>query len=224
MAGRTLVIGDIHGCFLTLEKLVKDKIILQKEDQLYLLGDYVDRGPRCKEVIDYIMHLIASGYQVFPLLGNHEFQMLNSVISNVEFLAWQLNGGQKTLDSFGIKTIDMLDIKYMHFFRNLEYYYLTDDYVLVHGGINFEAEKPMEDKEKMLWIRNEHVDRRVLEGRRLIVGHTPLPLDIIISTLRTDKIMLDGGCVYSNRRADLGYLVAFQLENMKLFSQKNIDY
>lgn len=77
--GRRFAIGDIHGCYNTFESLVEDKIALRKEDQLFLLGDYIDRGIRNREVLDYIIELKEEGFQVFPLMGNHEYFVLRDL-------------------------------------------------------------------------------------------------------------------------------------------------
>lgn len=70
--GNRWVIPDIHGCFKTFKSLVEREIGLTKEDTLYLLGDYIDRGENSKEVIDYIIHITEESYNVNYLIGNHE--------------------------------------------------------------------------------------------------------------------------------------------------------
>ena len=57
IVGRRIAIGDIHGCFKTFKSLLETKINLTKEDQLFLLGDYIDKGKRNKEVLDYIIQV-----------------------------------------------------------------------------------------------------------------------------------------------------------------------
>ena len=77
MNNRLFAIGDIHGCFDSLKELIEHKIHLQKNDKLILLGDYIDRGDKSKEVIDFIIKLQEDGYDLVPLLGNHESMLLN---------------------------------------------------------------------------------------------------------------------------------------------------
>jgi serine/threonine protein phosphatase 1 len=77
MNNRLFAIGDIHGCFDSLRELVENKIQLQKEDKLILLGDYIDRGNKSKEVVDFIIELSKNGYDVIPLMGNHEAMLLD---------------------------------------------------------------------------------------------------------------------------------------------------
>jgi serine/threonine protein phosphatase 1 len=73
---RRFAVGDIHGCSKTLKKMMEDVLLLEHEDMLFLMGDYIDRGPDSKGVLDYILQLLESGYDIRPLLGNHEEMML----------------------------------------------------------------------------------------------------------------------------------------------------
>ena len=66
------VVPDIHGHIKTLRALIEERIELQKSDSIYFLGDYIDRGPDSKGVIDYIMSLQSFGYDVHCIRGNHE--------------------------------------------------------------------------------------------------------------------------------------------------------
>ncbi|MBK7956987.1 MAG: serine/threonine protein phosphatase [Bacteroidetes bacterium] len=75
---RTFIIGDIHGCCNTFQRLVLDEICIRKSDKIYCLGDYIDRGPYSKGVIDFILSLRKSGYHIHTLRGNHEQMLLNS--------------------------------------------------------------------------------------------------------------------------------------------------
>lgn len=76
--GNRWAIGDIHGCPKTFQHLVQNQIQLKKEDHLYLLGDYVNRGPDSGGIIDFILELQNQGYQVFALKGNHESIILTT--------------------------------------------------------------------------------------------------------------------------------------------------
>ena len=75
----------------------------------------------------------------------------------------------------------------------------------------------------MVWIRNDSVDRDKIGGKKLIVGHTPVPLEMIRKSIDSDKIMLDGGCVYYGRFKNLGYLCALELTETILFEQVNFE-
>lgn len=87
MESRMFAIGDIHGCFQPFKHLVETKINLKPTDKLFLIGDYIDRGPDSKEVIDYIIHLQKNGFDIVPLLGNHEALCLEAYENKDKMLA-----------------------------------------------------------------------------------------------------------------------------------------
>ncbi|MEO1655390.1 MAG: metallophosphoesterase family protein, partial [Bacteroidota bacterium] len=165
--GTRWVIPDIHGCALTFEYLVKDIIRLKNEDHLYLLGDYVDRGPRSAEVIDFILSLKNQGYQVYPLRGNHDHDLLENWIYYKEVKSISHYEGFLNLMESN-RTLDLVDEfgrmhpAYEHFLKELPYYYELPDYFLVHAGFNFNSPLPFEDLESMIWSR--HLLRRKAEG------------------------------------------------------------
>lgn len=223
MEKRAFVIGDIHGCYKTFASLLFDKLKIRKQDKIYLLGDYIDRGPSSKDVVDLIIKLIYNEYSVFPIMGNHEQMLVDSVHSFSEFESWKLNGSAFTLKSFGVNHPYRLKKYYLDFFRQLRYYYVTDDFIIVHGGLNFDVHNPLEDTFSMVWTRNKYVLNDKIGGRRLIVGHTPVSMKNIRKSLHTSKIMLDAGCVYLNRIPVMGFLCALELNTMKLSFVKNID-
>ena len=96
MNNRLFAIGDIHGCFDTLEELVNNKIQLKKSDKLILLGDYIDRGDKSKEVVEYIIDLQKKGFNILPLMGNHEAMLLDAYDNEKNTLKWIQNGGSET--------------------------------------------------------------------------------------------------------------------------------
>lgn len=222
--GRRFVIGDIHGCSKTFKKLLKDILAVTKDDSIYLLGDYIDRGPNSKKVVDRILKMQKKGYKVFPIRGNHELLLIDAANFIQNHLTWFQNGAKATLQSFDINYAHEFKPKYLDFFTNLPYYYELDNFIIVHGGLNFSIDNPLEDKESMVWIRDDKVDLSKTGGKRLICGHTPSPVDKIQKSLKKDRILLDGGCVYYGRHPGLGYLIALELNTMELFFQRNIDY
>ena len=116
-------ISDIHGCSETFNALL-EKIGLNKSDELYLLGDYIDRGPDSRGVIDTILRLQEEGYQIHCLRGNHE-QMLEDQLHYPNFhLDWLANGGVRTLESFGKPTVTVFENRYLDFFADLGFFYI----------------------------------------------------------------------------------------------------
>jgi serine/threonine protein phosphatase 1 len=222
MPPRHFVIPDIHGCAVTFRTLVEDVICLTTEDQLYLLGDYIDRGPRNKEVLDTIIGLARGGYSVKTLRGNHEEMLLNSENSPADFRLWTLNGGNATLYSFGVDSAGEIPRRYLKFLEKLPLFFILDDFILVHACLNFDSPDPFSDRESMLWARHCEVDRSRIGNRRVISGHTPVNREALEKGLDSSRIMLDNGCVYKGYTG-LGALAALELNSMALFFQENID-
>ena len=88
----------------TLQALLH-QISFSKKDELYLLGDYIDRGPDSKGVIDYIWELQDLGYKIHCLRGNHEQMMLEALYDEENLRFWKHHGGKATLKSFNTKDI-----------------------------------------------------------------------------------------------------------------------
>jgi serine/threonine protein phosphatase 1 len=215
---RIFVIGDIHGCCNTFKKLLLEIIDIQKSDKIYCIGDYVDRGNDSKGVIDFIINLRIKGYHIHTLRGNHEQMMLEPERLD----QWLENGGGETLKSFGISSVSQLPAKYLAFLKQTEFFIETDKYIFVHAGLNFRIVNPFTDKEAMIWIRDEYFDKTKINDKILIHGHTPIPFESIYKQLYTNKINIDGGCVYTSRPG-LGNLIALSLPDMKLIPLRNID-
>lgn len=215
----TYVIGDIHGCAKTFIKLL-DQIGLNQDDDLYLLGDYIDRGPDSKGVLDKILELQSTGFKVHALRGNHEQMMIDSVLDNTHLRLWLMNGGDEALASFGEEGIADLDPKYMNFVDRTEYFFEVGRYMVVHAGLNLTIKNPLTDIEHMLWSRKKF-SKRYLD-KTIIHGHTPIPLrDILKQKPDGRYINLDGGCVYEN--PGLGHLVGYRLETKEYFYLRNSE-
>jgi serine/threonine protein phosphatase 1 len=219
MSERLFAIGDIHGCFDQFRALVEEQIRLRKSDRLVLLGDYIDRGYKIREVTDYIIGLMKEGFDVIPLIGNHEAMMLDAIGNSDRLSGWFLNGGHETLYSFGIGSPDELDNTYLEFFRNLRYYHLQDQFIFVHAGFNDEIDDPLTDKYHMLWSRRETYSNPFFKGKTIIHGHTPIPIPACREEIEsgTRFMNIDTGCVY-NELDGLGHLTAIELLTRELFS------
>jgi len=200
MKERLFAIGDIHGCFDSLRELVEHKIKIRKSDKLLFLGDYIDRGYKSRQVIDYIMGLQDKSYDIVALIGNHE-SMLLETLANEGFLPeWIRNGGSTTLRSFGIRSLKQLDKSYIDFFIGLHYYWLIENFLFVHAGFNDYSSDPFEDKYHMIWSRSENYSNPVLTDKIIIHGHTPIPELTCRQEIQNKNrvINIDTGCVYSD--------------------------
>ncbi|MGQ9620175.1 MAG: metallophosphoesterase family protein [Bacteroidales bacterium] len=222
--GRFFAIGDIHGCFKTFYELINRHIRLEKRDRLILLGDYIDRGPGIKEVVDYIMKLIDEGFNITPLMGNHEWMLLSSYDDPRMLPLWYYNEGLTTLASFGLNNIREIDNKYIAFFRGLKYFIMEGDFYFVHGGFNDALENPFTDTETMIWESRFEYSNPLFEGKTIIHGHRPKPLEYTKKLIdeKSQVIPVDTGCVYG-REMNYGYLSALDVGRMELISVSLTD-
>jgi len=223
--GRRFVIGDIHGCYRTFRTLVEGQIVPTMSDQIFLLGDYIDKGPESKKTINYIRKLIKKGYKIYPLRGNHEDELLEASVQEQEFLKWLMRRSPEMLKN------GILRKKHIAFLKSLPYYYELPDFYLVHGGFNFTSKKPMKDYKSML-CKKMSVDEQAGFGdnKSIIHGHQPQEIDEILSRiLKRDKIIgLDNGVNYIKTHkiynyTKMGNLCALNLDTYKLHVQKNCE-
>ncbi len=213
-------ISDIHGCLKTFRYLVEEVIKLKYRDRLYLLGDYIDRGPDSKGVLDYIMKL-QDNFRVQALCGNHEDMAMKARDNSIYHTSWMFNGGKEALKSFRAQKIEDIRPVYWEFMTQLELYIELDDYLLVHAGYNFSIADPASDRHTLLWSRDFEVDKRKLGNRKIVHGHTPITLDQMKASLVKpvpDVINIDGGCVFKGR---MGYLTALNLDTLELHTVAN---
>ncbi|MGD1894448.1 MAG: metallophosphoesterase family protein [Cyclobacteriaceae bacterium] len=225
---RSWVITDIHGCAKTFEALLH-RIGFTRSDALYLLGDYVDRGPDSKGVLDLIMQLAQSKHEIHCLLGNHEIMMLQAVYNpgSKEARHWKKYvGGAETLHSFSVVKPHAIDPAYIHFIENMRYYFEVGPYILTHAGLNFAVPDPLLDLDAMLWIRGaQNINHAWLNGRKVVHGHTPRPVKLVqqnVDQMDQNPIVdIDCGCVYS--RDDMNHLCALELKSRQVIFQKNVD-
>jgi serine/threonine protein phosphatase 1 len=232
------VIPDIHGYVNTVRSLVADLIKPMRSDEIYFLGDYVDRGPDSKGVIDFIRKMERDGYNVTALKGNHEDFMVElfdagkqSAIpwlqnfGNKKQKSWVDIGGKATLSSFEVSHLRDVPVEYIDWMRNLPHFVELADFVLVHAGLNFKNKDPFEDKRAMLWLRDYEIKPEKIGGRRIIHGHVPVNLELITMAIKNKIykfIDLDNG-PYLTGKDGYGNLVALELNSMEMVIQNNVD-
>lgn len=224
---RRLVIPDIHGCLKTFMALL-EKVALTREDNLYLLGDYIDRGPDSSGVVDFIMRLKAEGYKVVALRGNHEDDFLKASQSfdkdSFVFYVNRFKSGDLLTREGEIKGV------YKTFFESLPYYVELPDFILVHAGVNFEIPNPFEDTNALVFLRNTVYNAEKAKNRRLVYGHQPTYLNDIKEAIDEKRFLipLDNGCVYNSLHKVydyryLGHLLCLDLDSWELSMERNRD-
>ncbi len=222
---RIIAVGDIHGCFYSLHRLL-EKIELREDDQLVFLGDYIDRGKYSRDVVSFLIEL-RGWYDSFFLMGNHELMFLDYLRSNDASL-WLQNGGNAMLDSYESRDGKDIPEEHLDFFGSCLYYLETRHFFFVHGGLDPEmtirSNMEFVKKEQFCWMR-DHLRSRHLESglypeweKTVVCGHTPTSAPIMLEKL----IAIDTGCVYRNDPS-LGKLTAVILPERTIVQTENID-
>jgi serine/threonine protein phosphatase 1 len=213
MSGDLYAIGDIHGCLESLERLL-DKINPDlSRDRLLFVGDYIDRGPQSREVVDYVIRLKSKAPpgQVICLKGNHEAMFLDFLEGGPAEM-FIFNGGRATVEGYWggawvAREGLALPPDHAQFFQDLELFYETPDYIFVHGGLKPGVPLAEQVEDDLLWIRGEFITSQEDFGRQVIFGHTPFKQPLLMP----NKIGIDTGAVYGN------FLTALKLPEEKFF-------
>ncbi|MEZ5330067.1 MAG: metallophosphoesterase family protein [Verrucomicrobiales bacterium] len=174
---RVLAIGDVHGCCTALQTLTS-AIELTSDDTLIMLGDYVDRGPDSKGVIDHLLELRAT-VRLVTLRGNHEIMMLETRRARENGLFWLRFGGDTTLDSYSAETIDDIPQSHWDFLDATVPYFETDTHFFVHANAVPDVPLDQQTEQSLYW---EHLVRPWFRkprlhqsGKIMICGHTSQP-------------------------------------------------
>ncbi|TQS75386.1 serine/threonine protein phosphatase [Ornithinibacillus gellani] len=222
---RTLVTSDIHGEITAFENILKLADYNPEKDQLILLGDYVDRGPNSKAVLEKVIELKETGAIV--LRGNHDDMMVAAADGqDGAWERWERNGAIFTLKSYD-STIDSMQLPdselfsaHVDFIKQLDYYYETDTHIFVHAGVVPGQPIAETDPHDLVWIRDAF--HRGYEGEKTVVfGHTPTAAlnqsgnyDVYYGNNRI--IGIDGGCVFG------GQLNCLDLNSGKVYTSKGM--
>jgi len=215
-----IAIGDIHGCVDTLDALLS-RLAPAEDDHLIFIGDYIDRGPDSKGVIDRLLTLHQSQQCTF-LRGNHEAFML-AYLQDHEFELWGMNGGIATLRSYATDGQNYsIPEEHIEFVQQTRLYYDAPGFFFVHAGLRPELTiaENLEHcgEEVFLWEREHlHTPEHELAWEKTVVcGHTPKP-----EPLNLDKLIdIDTGCVY-HMHPKMGRLTAVRLPEREFIM---VDY
>jgi serine/threonine protein phosphatase 1 len=204
---RTIAIGDIHGCSQALAALLH-AIAPRPQDVLVTLGDYVDRGPDSRGVIDQLIAL-GDRCRLKPLLGNHELMMLEALEDDESKDFWMECGGRETLESYG-GTCEGIPQQHLAFLRGCRRFHESRGHIFLHA--NYFSDLPLSEQPDFMLFW-EHISFLVPgpheSGKRVIVGHTPqaggevLDLDHVVC--------IDTYCVGG------GWLTALEVETGRIW-------
>ena len=170
---RTLVIGDIHGCNTALLTLLK-QVTPAPEDQLVFLGDYIDRGPASRQVIETLLGLKKSCSAIF-LRGNHESMILDARENLTKDHNWQSYGGLETLFSYGANYKDdwasRIPDSHWKFFELTGKFFQTKTHIFVHACVDPELNMNDQPDWILYWESFERLKPHI-SGKRIVCGHT----------------------------------------------------
>lgn len=212
MSSRIIAIGDIHGHSLPLQSLIK-AIKPTQTDTIITLGDYIDRGPDSKGVIDLLLEL-RQCCNLITILGNHEEVMLISLKSNDMLREWfgPPFHGDKTLMSYGIRHVptqqeleQAVPPAHWLFLADCVDFYETEKHFFAHANYDPDASLENQIWQHWRWERNPVGQHK--SGKKAVVGHTPQvkPKDDGFS------ICIDTGCGHG------GILTAYDIKKKRIW-------
>ncbi|HKR89996.1 MAG TPA: metallophosphoesterase family protein [Phenylobacterium sp.] len=190
-------VGDVHGRLDVLKPLLHDiaqDALATRPDHrpvLVFLGDYVDRGPDSRQVVDLVLKLQLDGaFDVVALKGNHEEALLQFLAEPAFAMTWMEHGGAATLASYGVQPCAMrtdadawgavrdafdqaLPDDHRRFYGELQLFHVVGDYAFVHAGVRPGVALKAQTTHDLLWIRYEFLNDRGPHDKVIVHGHTP---------------------------------------------------
>lgn len=214
---KTLVISDIHGCLAQFDDLLKLAEYNPDKDKLILLGDYIDRGLRSKDVVNKVRQL-KKDYGVIALKGNHDQMMVNAFRLGEDGL-WLNNGGVTTVQSYvgsdlfdegfdwsvylrAKKLMSENFMDHIDFLENLSLFHEDDKHIFVHAGINpLYPDWKKQPESDFYWIRDSFYKNGTNLKKTVVFGHTPTEYLHGVSDVwfGDRKIGIDGACAYGRQ-------------------------
>lgn len=165
------VIGDVHGCNKALRSLI-EALRLGSSDEVIFVGDYVDRGPNSRGVIDQLLSL-KQQCRVTVLRGNHEVMLQGVVMCDMAAETWMRSGGNATIASYG-GSATKIPSKHLDFFQDLQRYHETANEIFVHAMYHPQQSIRDQSDELTYWTHLPvPVPMPHYSGKRVYVGHSP---------------------------------------------------
>jgi serine/threonine protein phosphatase 1 len=211
-------VGDIHGradlLALLLDQIKADAAasVGAKKKTIVFVGDYIDRGPGSRRVVDLLRGALPTGFDARFLKGNHEEMMLK-FLEDPSFLgSWRINGAVATMESYGVDVTGLrrdaakpevwqgallaaLPEQHRRFFEDLELTASFGDYLFVHAGVRPGIPIEKQTPQDLLWIRGEFLCSKKDFGKVVVHGHTPTDAP----EMRVNRIGIDTGAFLNNR-------------------------
>ena len=246
---RTFAIGDIHGDLDSLYKLFSCFPAFEKDDTVVFVGDYVDRGPKSAEVIDFVRKLPETvAAKVVTLRGNHEDAWLKVIDGGwPEFVLPPGNGCFHAMRSFMQKEMpkdgeepagdeerailkgSFFPKEVVQWMRSLPFYYEDEHAIYVHAGLpkgpdGFMHPSAVNAPIALLWCRDEDFFRNY-RGKLVVFGHTAtqyLPVELSTYTPEDPTDIWAGPCVVGldTGAGKGGFLTGLELPEMRVYESR----
>ena len=193
-------IGDIHGCYKKLRSLLTacHKHCADHDIRFIAIGDYVDRGPDSKEVIDFLVRNQADPNRRFICLrGNHEEMLIRAAEkdrSDSDLMSWWSNGGEQTLESYGVDDPSDLPAEHIAWMRRLPLQTGDQHRLFMHAGIMPGVAFSDQSAQDLLWIREPFLSSDEDHGALVVHGHTPTRSRK--PDLRANRLNIDTGACF----------------------------
>jgi serine/threonine protein phosphatase 1 len=215
---RLYAIGDIHGrldLLLRLQALIAADAARSSAPRrvLVYIGDYIDRGPNSAGVLDLLLDRPLPGFEIVHLLGNHEDTLLQFPDDMTVGPSWLTYGGVQTLESYDVEVPlgswrDERELRrlqgeirkrvprrHVEFMRSLPLMHIEGDYLFVHAGIRPGIPLDRQERDDLLWIRDEFLRSNADHGKIVVHGHTISEAPVV----RPNRIGIDTGAFHTER-------------------------
>jgi serine/threonine protein phosphatase 1 len=199
MSKKTYVVPDLHGRF-DLLKLALSDIEKNEPGIIIFTGDYIDRGPQSREIIERLIAGPSKGWTWICLLGNHEDMLIQASQSWLKIRQWLRNGGNETLKSYGAGRWSIPDLSvvdsHMDWLKALPLFHQDQHRVYVHAGLEEGNLLDQQSKDTLIWKRYPSGSNEGYGALHVVHGHDPTEDGPLLLPKRTD---LDTGAYFTGR-------------------------
>jgi serine/threonine protein phosphatase 1 len=194
---RTYVVGDIHGCESKLRRLMTavHDYNAGRPCAFIFLGDYIDRGNNSRGVVEWLMTFQKRmPERVTCLLGNHEEMLLRGLDNSYDHEYWALNGGEETLNSYGVDHAQKIPLEQREWIAGLPLFCRDERRFYVHAGIMPGVPIGQQVRRSLLWMREPFLSSQEDHGLLIVHGHTPVETGL--PDVRANRVNLDTAAVF----------------------------
>ena len=212
---KVFAVGDIHGCYRKLVSLMERLPLDAATDFLIFLGDYINRGPESREVIEYLLEVGRKVQNTVFLMGNHEYALLEYYrTGNLDYLRMlRTMCVEETLTSYSnsavhsLGDLSFLPREHIRFLESLRLYFRLEGYLFIHAGTIPGEDIDRCPPDRLLTVREIFLHNEKASDEITVFGHTPFETPLVTR----NKIGIDTGAAHGN------LLTAVELPSMRFY-------